>query len=660
MIIKDHTRIDLAEGGTRFKQGDYAQLAFTPRNAAGQVVDLSNKTIEVAIWGNGKGVIYQADAFYDSESKVIRTTIDEILEAGRFQIEFTVTDASDPTYRKKFPSDEYNAIITITPSTDDIGYVGANIITVSRLRDEQTQLQQAFESEIVPQVDELKQRVEDGVGAFTEDTEVLDARMGETNLRAFNEKVTTQLADIVHLNVKNFLILPETIFDLAIERALASVVDTAPIELMFPRGKYKLDSVVTRRKNLTIIANNVEFEPQSTTDFMWTHYGDNFTFEGGKVEGGTQDTFRFLKITNDATTVNSSYANIKNVVTEGLYQAFEFNMVSGLGGAAYRHKMQNVRIRNANAEGRDWAGSFGVKFGGETNNDAAGNDSKMIDVFIKGYENNLIVERSMGMKMMLCSIDGGKVGIKYHGGSGLSIHESYLEYNTTIFEISGTPYRLNIFGGSYAHYTTIFTGALYNNEPINYIGDNPGPIGISIQDVLTSDPLGKSALLATKEIEFNLRQYGNKLSFKRLDANNIALETTGLNTGYTLGVNLNGKRFKIGNILSGTVTEFDDIGNVYPRTIKPIFGAQPLQANVYNPYIDKSPLYYTVNTQVTPIDTLRNGSSGMRVAIKVMDTFTTFVNSANLKTKTGGTITPTVGQVLEFGMFENGVWTQIT
>ncbi|ALS76917.1 hypothetical protein AUC31_17565 [Planococcus rifietoensis] len=192
MNMTNHTRLDLVEGGSIFKQGEHAQLAFNPRDYSGKTVDLTGKDIAVAIW-NDKGIMYEGTASFDSTVQLIRLTINQLLQHGDFQIEFTATDAANPDYRRKFPSGEYEGKIYIKPSTDNLEYAGISVTTVSQLRTEQEEKQQQFEQAIVPQVDELKQRVDEGVGAFTEDTEVLDARMGEFNLRAYNEKVDNQL-----------------------------------------------------------------------------------------------------------------------------------------------------------------------------------------------------------------------------------------------------------------------------------------------------------------------------------------------------------------------------------------------------------------------------------------------------------------------------------
>ncbi|MDE0581564.1 hypothetical protein ON064_00680 [Planococcus sp. A6] len=192
MAMKKHTRLDLVEGGNIFKQGDYVTLGFIPRDYTGASVDLTNKQIEGSIFNGSTGVIYEGPAsFVDGK---IFFTIKQVLNDGKFQLEFTVTDAADQEYRTKFPTDDYASELTIKPSADNLDYVGVSMTTVAQLRTEQEQKQQQFELAIVPQVDELKQRVEEGIGAFTEDTEVKDARMDEINLRTFNQKVVAQLA----------------------------------------------------------------------------------------------------------------------------------------------------------------------------------------------------------------------------------------------------------------------------------------------------------------------------------------------------------------------------------------------------------------------------------------------------------------------------------
>lgn len=201
MTRNEHTRIVLAEGGNIFRQGEHVKLSFSPRDYAGNVVDLSDKDISVAIW-NRKGVMYEGTASYDVDDQLIRMMVEETLEHGEFNIEFTATSAFDPSYRQKFPSSEFDGRISITPSSDNMDVVGVKMTTVAQLRQEQEEKQQTFEAAVIPRVEsvetktaEMDSRLETGIAAFTDATEIVDARMGEVNLREFNRKTTEKLAE---------------------------------------------------------------------------------------------------------------------------------------------------------------------------------------------------------------------------------------------------------------------------------------------------------------------------------------------------------------------------------------------------------------------------------------------------------------------------------
>lgn len=193
-MIREISTVELVDGGSVIRQGEFFRLGYLPRDANGEPVNLVNKDITVAIMKRGQ-IVYEKDVEFDPGDGLIHLVVNENIGNGRMWLEFTATDPNFPTYRRKFPSRQETAVLDIVPGAEDLDFVGVSGMTVEKLQAEQASRQQAFEAEIVPQVEEFKQRVEDGIGAFTEDTEVLDARMGEQNLRAFNQKVTTKLAD---------------------------------------------------------------------------------------------------------------------------------------------------------------------------------------------------------------------------------------------------------------------------------------------------------------------------------------------------------------------------------------------------------------------------------------------------------------------------------
>lgn len=199
---KEHTRIDLVEGGNVFRQGDHATLGFIPRDYAGNIVDLTGKLIDVSILGR-KGIMFTSTATFDSAAQVIRVLIDEVLDYGDHRIEFTVTDPNDADYRRKFPSGEYDGRIKITPGADNMDFVGVAMTTVTQLRNEQEAAQVSYEQTvdgkitgIESTVAELESTVETGIAAFTQDSEVVKARGGEVNLGARLDKTDQELAEM--------------------------------------------------------------------------------------------------------------------------------------------------------------------------------------------------------------------------------------------------------------------------------------------------------------------------------------------------------------------------------------------------------------------------------------------------------------------------------
>lgn len=200
MTYTHHTKLVLVEGGNIFKQGDHPTLKFIAYDSLGNEVDLTNKQIEGALYSRNKGIMYEAPASF-TDGRIV-FTIDELLDNGKFQLEFTATDSADPDYRAKFPSDEYAAQLTIKPSKDNMDFVGVSMTTVAQLKTELQGLQTEFAGQVLPRVDivedkqtQLEADYQAAAGALTEDSEVILARKGEPTLRAFNDKITTQLDD---------------------------------------------------------------------------------------------------------------------------------------------------------------------------------------------------------------------------------------------------------------------------------------------------------------------------------------------------------------------------------------------------------------------------------------------------------------------------------
>lgn len=196
------TRLDLVEGGKTVRQGHHFTLALTPRDENGNVVVLTGKTINVVIVGK-LGIVYETTAVYDAAKSVIRFTVTKNIGYGDMWLEITVTSSTDANYRMKFPTNDSDGKLKIIRGADDMSFVGVQMMTVAQLQQEQESRQQQFEAKVNPKIAsvektaaDLTKRVNDGVGAFTEQTEIIDARGGESNLRVRLDKTTAQLADI--------------------------------------------------------------------------------------------------------------------------------------------------------------------------------------------------------------------------------------------------------------------------------------------------------------------------------------------------------------------------------------------------------------------------------------------------------------------------------
>lgn len=203
-MYKFHTRLNLIEGGNRFKQGDRVSLSFSALDSRGEAIDLENKNIQGEIYSSHKGVIYEKAASYDTAKQLIIFQIDRTVDYGTFQIEFTVTDPSDADYRLKIPSDPSDGRINILGSTDNMDFVGVKMTTVSQLRSEIDTKQQQFEAQVNPKVQQIETEqqllqadYQAAAANLTQDSEVILARGGEVSLGTRLNKTAAQLAEKV-------------------------------------------------------------------------------------------------------------------------------------------------------------------------------------------------------------------------------------------------------------------------------------------------------------------------------------------------------------------------------------------------------------------------------------------------------------------------------
>ena len=457
---------------------------------------------------------------------------------------------------------------------------------------------------------------------------VLIQTMDPNAITALDTRLSAQLADIADLFLVNFKLPAEVTFDEAVTRAIASADSSRPLQLTFPKGAVKLNAVVTRRKNLTISGYGTTLVPTNATEFMWTHYGDYFTSEGFEVEGETIDTHRGFKVSNDATTTLSSYAKFKDMNFVDVYQALDFYSLGGIGGAAYRHHIENVRIRNwTNPKTR--VGSFGIRFDGNVAGDAAGNDTTLLNVFVKGYEKNIIIKRSVGTKLTQCSIDGGKYALELDGGSFLSLVQCYVEYNDTNFLLSNAPYRAMALACTFANFTTDLEGSFYNNELLlNYSGSSP--VFVRTTRLFNGTTYSIARGLGGNGAGLYVDNQGKSYDFIRAGSKYSLIPSDDIDLYHHIGAT---KKHHFGNATATRFSTIDENGVIAYDTLVPAYGIYTIPSGTTSPDVGRYAVMQTSNAAGTSIVRLDYGMVGQKMTLIINDNNTTLVHGASLKLK---------------------------
>ena len=488
------------------------------------------------------------------------------------------------------------------------------------------------------------------VESGTSDAETIQARGGEPLLYNRLDKVDTQLADIenvLDVLVVKYKLPEETTWDNAIIRALDETSGAFSVCLVFPREIIYLGQVETRRHRLTISAYGAQFEPTIPDVFMWSHIGDFLKVEG-LVAGRTimedvNNNYNGFFIHNDITTRLSSYAFFQDVELNNFYQAIRFYNDGTLGGACYRHKLNNVRIRNW-TDVKTRVGSIGLYLGGNVAGDASGNDTKLHDVFIKGYEKNLVVEKSVGTKLLNCGIDYGGVAIELIGGSAFTVMSTYIEYNDTVINLVDLPYRPFFVGCTFANYTDITIGELYNNEILlNYSASSPilQQYDRTIEGKTSTITRATAGAGAGLEASFG---DGASVDFFRYSASRYLLAPSD-NIDLYEHIPSGRKRY-FGNGTKTELTNINEFGHLAYRSLAPASGVGTTSGET-SPSFKTVPIQKTENTVANTITRFDNVVEGQEIILLIGDNLTTISHNSYIILKSKIATTYTDGDILK-------------
>lgn len=334
MESKEITRLDLAKGATIFKQGHYETLGFTPRNANGEVVDLTGKTINVVIV-KGRSVVYDVAGTYESATSTIQFEIAENIGYGDMWMEITVTDPADAGYRQKFPTSEYDGRLKFIRSSDDADYVGFSGKTIVQFETDQAEFKNT-----------MQQQFDLAVAAISPDAEVALARKDATTLGlrldADKQELSQQLAEKIDANTSELTLNNFTETDRAVIQGMAP----GEINAVLGNGNVVVDNLNTYLKDTIAKLNSVAFKTDIRNPKKLKGkpaIGSNLTLEylldaenTGAVQGNMQ-----LKMNYFTPSTNVTILKIT------IYQNNDATPSSATGGYGQSVTLENPIIRNA-------------------------------------------------------------------------------------------------------------------------------------------------------------------------------------------------------------------------------------------------------------------------------------------------------------------------
>jgi hypothetical protein len=233
----------------------------------------------------------------------------------------------------------------------------------------------------------------------------------------------------------------------------------------FPPGEtYAFSGVVIDSQYpITTVMRGAYLYIDDDANPLFTIRGEKHTFIGGHIRQSVallQATA--FRVENTPARPQASQCKFIDIEMYSVYRGIDLYMDHAVG-AAYRHSIQGCIIRNYTIQ-NEWPGSFGIRMGGSQVGNSAGNDSKVHDCVITGYETN-IYTNGVATKLHMTSVDGG-VGLEVDGGSSVSADSCYFEYNETAVVFSNQPFDFRALNCTFANYTNLYLGSLaFDAEP---------------------------------------------------------------------------------------------------------------------------------------------------------------------------------------------------
>jgi len=235
--------------------------------------------------------------------------------------------------------------------------------------------------------------------------------------------------------------------------------------VVFPPGEtYAFSGVVIDSGfPITTVMRGAYLHIDDDADPLFTIRGEKHSFIGGHIRQSApllQATA--FRVENTPARPHASQCKFINIEMYSVYRGIDLYMDHAFG-AAYRHSIEGCIIRNYTNQ-NEWPGSFGVRMAGSQVGNSAGNDSKIHDCVITGYETN-IYTNGVATKLHMTSMDGG-VGLEVDGGASVSAVSCYFEYNDTAVLLSNEPFDFRALNCTFANYNDLYLGTLaFDTKP---------------------------------------------------------------------------------------------------------------------------------------------------------------------------------------------------
>lgn len=201
-------QIDLIEGGNVVKQGDHFRLKFRMKNAEGEVIDATGKTVTLQV-ANHTGVIAELTGTSDEDG--VSFDFDEDIGYGKMDLEIKVTDGS--SLLQKYPAKGFWQL-KIEPSLDDAGVGGIIAVKASVMLDRISSVETASSeavtkaNEAEATADSIRQEVnavvnrETDTDAMSRQAAVNAAGVDKGNLKTRLDEEYTQVTDLLAQTMK--------------------------------------------------------------------------------------------------------------------------------------------------------------------------------------------------------------------------------------------------------------------------------------------------------------------------------------------------------------------------------------------------------------------------------------------------------------------------